>query len=289
MNIYRIIDTLGLNPIVRRNILAFLYPLAPSRLSGLPGLWAALIRYWIFRPDPKAPFPPVEKAMKKPDGLLAIGGPLTVPRLIEAYRKGIILFCHVSPIKWWAPANRMVLVPDELHVEKNVRRLLRRKIYRVTFDKAFRDVIMACKEPRQNKVPLTWITDEIIEVYCQLFAEGYAHSVEVWDDQNQLVGGIYGVSIGRVFFNESQFARIRDTSKLAMAYLNCHLHSWGYRLHDCHHFSPHLARLGARLISRDEYNLLLNTWCEQKGHPWPWEVDEHLDIAKWSTDILKKS
>ena len=279
---------LGLSQNTTRFILALLYPLAPRRLPGLPGLWAALIRYWLVRPDPDAPFPPVEKAMKSPDGLLAIGGPLTVQRLIEAYPKGIIPFCHLPPMKWWAPVNRMTLVPEELHVEKNVRRLLRRRIYRVTFDEAFRDVITACKEPRQNKNPLTWITDEIIEIYCQLFAEGYAHSVEVWDDQNQLVGGIYGVSIGRVFFNESQFSRIRDTSKLAMAYLNCHLHSWGYRVHDCMHFSPHLERQGARLIPRDEFCLLLNKWCEQQGHPGPWELDEDLDIAKWSTDILKK-
>lgn len=280
---------LRLSPNTTRFMLAFLYPLVPRRISGLPGLWAALIRYWIVRPDPDTPFPPVEKAMKKPDGLLAIGGPLTVTRLIEAYRKGIIPFCHLRPIKWWAPANRMVLVPDELHVEKNVRRLLRRKIYRVTFDVAFRDVIIACSEPRRNQVSLTWITDEIIEVYCQLFAEGYAHSVEVWDDQNQLVGGIFGLSIGRVFFTNSQFSRIRDTSKLAMAYLNCHLHSWGYQVNDCQIYSPYLEKLGARLISRDEFSMLLNKWCEQQGRPGPWELDESLDIAKWSTDILKKS
>jgi len=264
-----------------------MYPLKPHRLPALPGLWAALIRYWFVQPGPDAPFPPVEKAMRNPDGLLAIGGPITARRLIEAYRRGIIPFCHLPPMKWWAPANRMVLVPEQLHVEKNVRRLLRRQIFRVTFDEAFRDVITACKEPRQNKYPLSWITDEVVEAYCQLFAEGYAHSVEVWDDQNRLVGGIFGVSIGRVFFDESQFSRIRDTSKLAMAYLNCHLHFWGYPVHDCIHFSRHLERQGARPVPRDEFCLLLNKWCAQQGRSGPWELDEGLDIAKWSTDILK--
>ena len=270
-------------------ILALLYPLRPRRLAGLPGLWAAVIRYWLKPPDPEAPFPPIEKAMKNPDGLLAVGGPLTTQRLIDAYRKGIIPFCHLPPMKWWAPGHRMVLAPEELHVEKNVRRLLRRRIYRVTFDQAFRDVILACKEPRENKYPLTWITDEIIEVYSQLFAEGYAHSVEIWDDKDQLVGGIFGVSVGRVFFNKSQFARVRDTSKLAMAYLNCHLYSWGYRVHDCLHFTPHLEKQGARLVPRDEFSLLLDKWCEQQGHPAPWKVDEALDVAKWSTDILNNN
>ncbi len=278
----------GFKQNITRFIYALLYPLKPQRLRALPALWAALIRYWLIRPDPDTPFPPVEKAMKNPDGLLAIGIPLTAQRLLEAYRQGIIPFFHLPPTKWWAPGTRMVLSPDELHVEKNIRRLLRRNVYHATFDQAFHDVITACKEPRQNKYPLSWITDEVIKVYCQLFAEGHAHSVEIWDEQNQLVGGIFGISIGRVFFNDSQFSRLRDTSKVAMAYLNCHLHSWGYRVHDCMHYSQHLERLGAHLISRGEFTLLLDEWCKQPSHAGPWKIDENLDVAAWSTDIMKK-
>ncbi len=281
-------DMLGLRQDASRLILAILYPLKPARLTGLPGLWAKLIHYWFVRPDPDAPFPPVEKAMKNPDGLLSIGGPFTTERLIDAYSKGIVSFCHLPPMKWWAPEQRMVLAPEELHVEKNVRRLLRREKFRVTFDTAFRDVVNACKEPRDKKVPLTWITNDVIEVYSQLFTEGHAHSVEVWDEQNQLVGGIFGVAIGQVFFNSSQFARVRDTSKLAMANLNCHLYSWGFQVHDCLHYSHHLQRLGANLIPRDEFNALLKKYTNQPGHSGAWVVDESLDVAKWSTEIGKQ-
>ncbi|MFV1982872.1 MAG: leucyl/phenylalanyl-tRNA--protein transferase [Thiohalomonadales bacterium] len=269
-------------------ILGLLYPLRLHRLRDLPGLWIAVIRYYLVPADPLKSFPPVETAMKHPDGLLAIGGSFSTQRLLDAYRNGIFPFSHLPPIKWWAPENRMVLIPEEIHIEKNVRRLLRRKIYSVTFDKAFRDVILACQEPREKKKPLTWINDKNITAFCQLFENGNAHSVEVWDDQKHLIGGIFGISIGAVFFNESQFSRIRDTSKLAMAYLNCHLYNWGYQIHDCMKFSSHLERLGAHLIPRAQFSMLLNKWCDKQCVQGLWKIDQNLDVAQCLTEMMNK-
>lgn len=282
----RVIDFLQLvyplNPRLINFILGVAYPLHPDRIGHIPGLSKMLLRYWLTRDRRSLDFPAVERALKRPDGLLAIGGPLSTKRLIEAYRNGIYPWCHVGPIKWWAPSERMVLFPEESHLTKTLRYTLRKRIYRVTFDQAFGEVIRACAEPRPKKLPLTWISSEIIEAYVRLHSEGYAHSVEVWDGNDALVGGLYGVAIGGVFFTESLFTRKSDASKAAFVTLNCHLQNWGFRLNDCKAYSDYLASYGARLIKRSEFMRYLAEFRDQVQGSSAWAVDESLDVASWN-------
>jgi len=261
--------------------LALVYPLWPPRLPELPGLLWMVLKHWLSPGDPHVPFPSVETALKKPDGLLDVGGPLTPERLLLAYREGIYPHCHIGPIKWWAPKYRMVLFLNEIHLSKNLRYLLRHQKYRVTFDKSFREVMIACSEPRRGKTPLTWITNDIIKTYCRLFEDGYAHSVEVWDDQGQLVAGSYGLAIGRIFFGESSFTRRSNVSKIGLAYLHCHLQSWGYVIRDSKKYSRLFKEQGARMIPRDEFTELIHKWRDVPGQPSPWKVDETLDVSLW--------
>jgi len=262
-------------------VLAFLYPLYPERLSALPGLIRMTLRYWLFFGNRQTSFPPIESALKKPDGLLAIGGNLNTRRLLQAYKEGIYPHCHVGPVKWYAPQSRMVLFIEDSHIGKTLRQLIRKKKYRVTFDQSFREVILACSEPRRGKTPLTWITKKIVEAYCRLHEVGFAHSVEVWDDDGCLVGGLYGVAVGKIFYNESMFASRTDTSKLALAYLNCHLQAWGYVANDMKGYTKFWENQGARLISRSEFYKLIRKWCDNQGPPGPWQVDETLNVGAW--------
>jgi leucyl/phenylalanyl-tRNA--protein transferase len=229
-------------------------------------------------------FLPVEKAFKHPDGLLSIGGPLSTSRLIYAYYNGIYPWCHISPIKWWAPRERMVLFLNETHLAKNLRKLIRRRTYRVTFDLAFREVIQACAEVRPKKLPLTWISPQIIEAYIRLHLAGYAHSVEVWDANDNLVGGLYGVAIGGIFYSESQFTRKTGASKVGDATLNCHLQKWGFELNDSKRYSEFLAATGSRFIKRAEFMRHLNKLRDRPNRQHPWVVDESLDVASWNPE-----
>ncbi|MEO8037377.1 MAG: leucyl/phenylalanyl-tRNA--protein transferase [Betaproteobacteria bacterium] len=198
-------------------------------------------------------FPPTSKALKQPNGLLAAGADLTVGRLLDAYRHGIFpWFSDNEPILWWSPDPRMVIVPGELKVSRSLEKTLRNKHYEVRFDAAFRNVIEACAQPRRDQ-PGTWITDEMIAAYVELHASGWAHSVETWVD-GRLAGGLYGVAIGRMFYGESMFTRVRDASKIALVHLARRLHGEGYGLIDCQMATDHLASLGAREISRAQFS-----------------------------------
>lgn len=213
--------------------------------------------YWIGEGDPPNAFPPVERAFREPDGLLAAGGDLSSARLLAAYRRGIFPWYESGqPILWWSPDPRMVLFPDELHLSHSLRKTLRRQTFTVTFDAAFNDVIVACANPRPDQGG-TWITPEMRRAYLRLHREGHAHSIEVWRGTN-LAGGLYGIRIGRVFFGESMFSRESDASKVALAHLCRH----GYDLIDCQVESPHLRRLGARAIPRHEFLARLDAACE---------------------------
>lgn len=214
-------------------------------------------------------FPPVELA--SPEGLLAIGGDLQAERLLEAYRHGIFPWYNDDqPILWWSPDPRATLFPDQMHISKSLRKTLRKQQYNVTFDCTFREVIAACASPRPNQEQAgTWILDEMIEAYCQLYRRGYAHSVEVWD-QDQLVGGLYGVALGRAFFGESMFSRRTDASKIALVYLAHQLHQWQFELIDCQVSSDHISSLGAKDIRRDEFMSLLNKALSHGDQPGRW-------------------
>jgi leucyl/phenylalanyl-tRNA--protein transferase len=203
-----------------------------------------------------APFPPVSKALRSPNGLLCAGGELTPQRLIEAYRQGIFpWFSEGDPVLWWSPDPRMVLFPEELKVSRSLRKTLQRGIYETRFDSAFREVMEACAEPREGQNG-TWIMPEMIAAYTRLHHIGLAHSVESWRE-GELVGGLYGIALGKVFFGESMFSRATDASKVALVRLVEALRERGFRVIDCQQATAHLASLGAREIPRTEFSKLL--------------------------------
>ncbi len=220
--------------------------------------------------DPNQAFPALEKALAEPDGLLAIGGCLTQPRLLNAYRQGIFpWYGHGEPILWWSPNPRTVVFPDKLHVSQSLRKTLRKAVYTVSFDQAFSTVIDACAKPRASDSG-TWISKDIKRAYCQLHQSGIAHSVEAWH-HGELVGGLYGLAIGQVFFGESMFHARTDASKVAFVELVGQLIAWDYQLIDCQVYNPHLASLGAEEIPRSDFKKLLDHLVSQPASPLAWQ------------------
>lgn len=200
-----------------------------------------------------SPFPPLNSALTQPNGLLAVGGDLSPRRLIEAYRHGIFpWFNEGEPILWWSPDPRMVLFPGELKISRSLRKALKKGNYELRVDSAFAEVMQACAKPRRER-PGTWIHVEMISAYATLHEMGFAHSVEVWIG-GELMGGLYGVALGRMFFGESMFSRASDASKIAFVYLVIHLERQGFRMIDCQMKTTHLASLGAREIPRKEFS-----------------------------------
>lgn len=224
---------------------------------------------WLCADDP---FPPVETALGEPNGLLAAGADLSPQRLLDAYSRGIFPWFNAGePILWWSPNPRMVLFPAEFKPSRSLRKRLRRGDYAVKIDTAFREVMLACAAPRPKQQG-TWITPQMVDAYVRLNALGHAHSVETWIE-GELVGGLYGVTIGRVFFGESMFTRVTDASKIAFAHLVAKLRDWGYALIDCQISTRHLASLGAREIPRSAFTALLAQLTVQPAHPSSWVVD----------------
>ena len=203
-----------------------------------------------------APFPPVQRALRHPNGLLAAGGDLSTDRLLAGYRSGIFpWFSEDDPILWWSPDPRMVLFPEELKVSRSLAKALRNRPHEIRFDCAFSTVIAECAAPRIGASG-TWITDRMREASERLHRLGHAHSVETWID-GELAGGLYGVALGRVFFGESMFTRARDASKMALVALVERCTSEGIMLIDCQMHTRHLATLGAREIPRRGFARLL--------------------------------
>jgi leucyl/phenylalanyl-tRNA--protein transferase len=203
------------------------------------------------------PFPPLSTALEQPNGLLAIGGDLSVERLLSAYQRGIFpWFSPGDPILWWSPHPRMVMFPDELHISRSLQKRFKKTDYEIRCNSAFRQVMKACATVPRDGQAGTWIVPEMIEAYCELHRMGYAHSVEVWQGE-ALVGGLYGVALGRVFFAESMFHLVTDASKIALIYLVRQLQVLGFGMMDCQMHTPHLASLGAREITRDAFSLKL--------------------------------
>lgn len=216
--------------------------------------------------DPSNPyeaFPDSELAMDEPNGLLAAGGCLSTERLINAYQHGIFpWYSQGEPLLWWTPNPRLVIYPKNLKVSRSLRKTLRRGSFKVTFDRAFVEVIEQCSLPRDGYGG-TWITEEMKWAYSALHQKGYAHSVEAWQDDH-LVGGLYGVSIGAVFFGESMFSRVSNASKVAFATLVEQLQSSGYQLIDCQVKTEHLISLGAEEIAREQFLKQLKVYCAQQ-------------------------
>jgi leucyl/phenylalanyl-tRNA--protein transferase len=224
--------------------------------------------YWIDPDSPEIFFPDVEAALREPDGLLAVGGDLKPERLLYAYRNGIFpWFGPDQPILWWAPDPRLVLFPEQLRISRSLSRTLRKQRFTITFDTAFAQVVRECAAPRPGQAG-TWITPEMQAAYRQLHELGHAHSVECWQ-QGKLVGGLYGIAIGHVFFGESMFTRVTDASKVGFVALVQKLQASGYRLIDCQVHTDHLESLGAAMIPRREFTRLLKreTW-QMTDSPW---------------------
>jgi len=221
---------------------------------------------WLER---ETPFPPVRSALKEPNGLLAAGGDLSPERLLDAYRRGIFpWYSEGDPILWWSPDPRMVLFPRELKISRSLGKTLRNRLYEARFDSAFEEVIKSCAAPRKGEAG-TWISEAMIQAYLELHRLGHAHSVETWID-GDLAGGLYGVAVGRVFFGESMFSRVRDASKIALAALVAHLDSTGFGLIDCQMHTRHLETLGAREIPRARFSRLLEDLVHYSRVPGTW-------------------
>ncbi|MES1983179.1 MAG: leucyl/phenylalanyl-tRNA--protein transferase [Pseudomonadota bacterium] len=222
------------------------------------------------------PFPPLEQAMRLPNGLLAAGGELTPARLLDAYRHGIFpWFNEDDPILWWSPDPRTVLFPGEFKISRTLRKTLRSNLYEVRTDTVFDQVMQGCAAPRGDQG--TWINADMIAAYKELHRMGHAHSVETWQ-QGVLVGGLYGVSIGRMFYGESMFSRRTDASKVALAHLAAQLRRWNFGMIDCQMRTSHLVTLGAREISRSEFSRRLQELVHYPDLVTPWQFD-HEPVA----------
>jgi len=226
-------------------------------------------------------FPPIEHAFE--DGLVAAGGDLSPKRLLNAYQHGLFpWFNKGDPILWWSPNPRMVLFTDQIKISKSLNKTLKSSSLIITFDRAFEDVMTACSQPRTDLTDDpnndTWIHPEMIEAYVGLHQQGYAHSIECWQD-DELVGGLYGIAIGHMFFGESMFSRVRDSSKIALVTLCQQLSRWSFKMIDCQVYSEHLASLGAKEIEQGEFITNINKLCQQDIPSAQWRLDSDLPKA----------
>ncbi len=233
--------------------------------------------YWL-NPLDREDFPDVALALREPDGLLAIGGDLSIERLLAAYRRGIFpWYSDEQPVLWWSPDPRSVLVPEKLRISRSLRKILKKNSFRISMDEAFAEVIHECARPRTYESG-TWITDEMMQAYIRLHEAGHAHSLECWQ-QDRLVGGLYGVAQGKVFFGESMFSRVSDVSKIAFVYLVRQLQRWGFGLIDCQIQSAHLDHFGAESIPRNVFIHSLEHYIALPDHSDCWLLEPELAEA----------
>lgn len=228
-------------------------------MTALP--WLNAKELWFPRPD---------TALSDPDGLLAVGGDLSPQRLQLAYTMGIFpWFAEDQPILWWSPDPRCILIPGKEHVSRSLRRRLNQNPFQITLNRAFAEVVHGCGATRSEG---TWITPDMATAYLRLHELGLAHSCEAWNHEGQLVGGLYGVALGRCFFGESMFSRETDASKVVFVYLSQQLAQWGYQLFDCQVDNPHLRTLGASLISRERFLAILKQNVQATAPQASWQL-----------------
>jgi leucyl/phenylalanyl-tRNA--protein transferase len=229
--------------------------------------------------DPGAPFPPTRDALDSPNGLLAWGGDLKPQRLLSAYRVGVFpWYSEGQPILWWTPAPRCVIFPEKAHLSRRTRRRYNSGCYRLSSDRAFDRVVEACAAPRSYDRG-TWITRDLRQAFGRLHRLGHAHSVEVWHE-DELVGGIYGLAVGSVFFGESMFHRRVDASKVALIALCRQLVEWGFGLLDCQVGNPHLFRMGAVELARRDFEARLAVLADNPCEPVSWAERARFD-TRW--------
>lgn len=235
--------------------------------------------------NPEKPvFPAVDQALKEPDGLLAVGGNLHPETLLAAYRQGIFPWYEDGqPILWWAPDPRAILFPGNLIIRRSLRKRLRHSGLRVALDQDFDAVIEACAGPRRGQ-PGTWITAAIRMAYGRMYQLGHGHCVSVYDADGRLVGGLYGLALGQVFFGESMFSRVPDASKIALAVLVAQLIRWDFKIIDCQQSSRHLMSLGATEISRQAFTRQL-AQASQPVTPKKWILDP--DLSEFPNRIIE--
>ena len=220
--------------------------------------------------------PPVETALTEPNGLLAAGGDLTPARLIAAYRRGIFpWYSEGDPILWWSPDPRMTINPREIRITRSLGKTVRNRAYEIRFDTAFREVIVTCAAPRS--IGGTWITEPMQLAYIRLHELGHAHSVETWVD-GTLVGGLYGVALGRMFFGESMFSISRDASKIALVALAQRLARHEYGLIDCQMHTAHLESMGGRLMAREAFCRRVAELVDYASETGTWRQDSFVNV-----------
>lgn len=220
-------------------------------------------------------FPPVDDALDDPPGLLAAGGDLSPDRLLAAYAAGIFpWYDNSSPVLWWSPDPRMVLQPHHIHVSRSLHKAIKKCNYRISMDESFTEVIASCAAIRAQREG-TWIVAEMQAAYCQMHEMGHAHSVEVWQGSN-LIGGLYGVSLGSLFFGESMFSRAPNASKIAFVALARQLQHWSFEWIDCQMPTEHLQSMGGKIMSRDAFQAVLTRCRDVGGRIGRWQFDSKV-------------
>jgi len=236
---------------------------------------------WLDPNNQDAPFPSAESALTDPEGLVAAGGDLKSTRLLRAYHEGLFPWYEEDqPILWWSPNPRGVLYPKNFIAHKSLLRTIKNNHWRISYNQSFLEVMKACAEPRNNSRG-TWITNDMLDAYVHLHELKHAHSLEVWNESEQLIGGVYGISIGTIFFGESMFSRSTDASKVALLYLSAYLDSWEYSIIDTQLPSAHLTSLGGSEMARDKYLWLLSKFTKQSSNSSAWQEQPGIDIYNW--------
>ncbi|WP_170149575.1 leucyl/phenylalanyl-tRNA--protein transferase [Rhodoplanes roseus] len=263
---------------LQRIALGTAWALKPPRSRSLPGL----ARLWLVDVvDPADGLPDPDRTVN-PFGTCGIVHDPGVETLLAGYREGLFPFAHFGPLKWVSPAERCILVLDELHIAKRLRRQMRQGRYTVTFDRDFEGVITSCAGRREGRWHLTWITPRIMRLYGDMFDAGHVHSFEVWNEAGALVGGGYGVAVGGAFFTESQFSHEANTSKIGFTVLHWHLAQWGFRLDDGKWPTPTILDMGFRSVPRAEFRARVAEAAALPGKPGRWTVETDLKtVAAW--------
>lgn len=271
---------------LQRWLLGTAYALHPSRIGDVPHLVAHTLAD-ILRGGTRVPDP--RRTYARPDTFAGVCRGISAETFLAAARLGFFPWSHCGPLKWWTRRKRMVLFLGEHKLEKRCLREMRKNAYTVTFDTAFNDVVRACAGPRSyNWHALTWITPLMQRLYADLHRQGHAHSFEIWNADGKLVGGGFGVAVGRVFLSDSLFSRERDVSKMVSSVLYYHLAQWGYVLCDGRDFTPMMDAMGFREITRAEHEALLAEHAHAGGRAAPWVAEADLAaVAKWVTDLKR--